>query len=454
MNKYPILAKEMMLHITPEGGTLYTGPVPLQTLNRPAADILSLCDGRHSLDEICGMLAKKYNDSIERVRDLVINFSKKSEERGNILFTNGEMFEKPIIGGNKNFWAPIAITVEITSQCDLSCIHCYAEAGARKRNEVSFEKWIKVLDGFHRAGTRLISITGGDPLAYPHIFQILDFCEDKFKVRLLTSGYRVNKDIVEKLSRYKNLEMIQVSLDGPDKETHDYIRGKKGSFEKATNAIRLLSEVGILTHVGMMAFRLNKDKIEDTIKLADKLGANVFAVGRVISLGRATKHDLSLTVDEMMSIGRDIEKFSQKYSHKNFNVRTKDNLKIELPLPSGDNEEKSIKEEILMKQNELLKIIGGNCGAGYRSMFINSIGVIKSCNLWDYTIGDVSKQSVEEILKSIHTQFCKDLKAPNSEMCSDCGRIYLCFGCHAHADIYSNNATHCKWKEQLICTPH
>lgn len=437
---YPVLAEKRMLYLTPEGGTVFIGNLPLQKVNPTGASILELCNGKHTTDEICVALAEKYDDDIARVTRIVDQFLEKSKERGNIYLTE-EPGGHPLICGNRELWVPYYVSVELTKKCDLHCIHCYAEAGPPPADELPTERWVKVLDELYHLGTLTVNITGGDPLAHPDIFDVLDFCEEKFHVIVSTSGYRIDKDTAQKLSEYKSIETIQVSLDGPDPETHNSIRGRNDSFQKAVTAIQLLSGLEPEVHVAMVVLPVNEDKIEETIILAKQLGANVFGAGRIYSVGRA-KGRFPLSVEKMVALDKKVTELSQKYSDETFVVRRRDPNVLQRTI-----DEDMSPDDMLTYGDALMKAVGGNCGAGFRSLFIQSDGKVIPCGMLDCLIGNVTETSVRDVLKSPVIQGFRELAAPHADICGECSTRLLCSGCHALAYVYSEENPDCKWRQ-------
>ena len=440
---YPKINESRLLHITPEGGELYIGNVP-QLLNRTAADILKLCNGKHSVEDICKIMAKRYNDKNERVKRLIQKFLEESEKRGNIILTASKDEKPPLISGNQDLWVPFSVTAEVTVGCDLRCIHCYAEAGPPKLNELSTSKWLEILDELHNLGTRSLAITGGDPFTRSDIFEILDFCNKKFAIRLLTSGYRINKVVVEILLSLKNIQTVQISLDGPDAKTHDYVRGKKGAFEKAVAAIKMLAEEDMNVEVAMVMLPVNKDKMEETILLAKKLGAKFFLWGRVFPCGRAAKKHL-LSSGEMRALFNEAISLTHKYSDKDFSVNGLGKTELLLMTSSALSLDK---DEI--EAGDILKVLGmKNCGAGYKTLFLTSTGDIKPCGILNYVMGTVMDRSIKEILQSSAAEFFRDLPTPSREMCNGCEKRDACSACHGAASIYGQEKVDCAWIRQF-----
>ena len=121
---------------------------------------------------------------------------------------------------------------QITSMCNRKCAYCY---GPTYHDELSIDKAKAVVDILASNGVKQIGLTGGEPLLYSCIKELVDYIFGKgIKIYLSTNCdlYQENAEwIKEKVS------IIGVPIDGSCSEINDSIRGT-GSFNAVTNAIR------------------------------------------------------------------------------------------------------------------------------------------------------------------------------------------------------------------------
>jgi len=440
---YPTLNENCFIYKTPEGGILYYGGFPLQKVNPTGISILEFCDGSHNLDKICQLLALKYHDELQKVTNITMRFLKESQKRGNVSFQDTPVIRSTFVSGNSKYWAPYYVSLELSKKCDLRCVHCYAEGSPYKSSQISSEKWIAILNDLYDLGTLTINLTGGDPFAYHAIFEILDHCEDKFKVIVPTNGFRINENAVATIRNYKCIKHIQVSLDGPDEQTHDAIRGRKGSFYRAVNAINLLSKnTSIDIHVAMVILPQNEGKLEGTIKLAKTLGAKQFTAGKVFSIGRS-KERFTITGEKLLEIDRQLVDLSKKYSDNNFYVRRRE---TEFLNTNFVNENVGL-EEMLELGDLVLSMMGGNCGAGCKSFLIKSNGDVLPCSMMEIVIDNVLERSIKSIIELPLVQdIFRNVHSPNKKICGNCGKNLLCMGCIAQAYIQSEKKA-CNWRK-------
>lgn len=113
-----------------------------------------------------------------------------------------------------------------------------------KEEQMTTAQYKRVLSDFRKwTGPAFIVFTGGEALLRKDISLILaDACEKGFMVELLTNGILLNEKNIEEIAGL-GLWRITISFDGLNPATHDYIRGRKGSFDKTTKAFDLLVDL-------------------------------------------------------------------------------------------------------------------------------------------------------------------------------------------------------------------
>lgn len=139
--------------------------------------------------------------------------------------------------------------IEVTTRCNSACVYCFANASHTATMEIPAEVIKDILvQGYHTA-YRHLHITGGEPLLYRHIFQVLDDAVNLgYETILLnTNGLLLNRSICSKLAGYPGLS-VTLSLEGIE-SLHDRFRGE-GSHEKVLNGL----ENGIAAGLDIIVF--------------------------------------------------------------------------------------------------------------------------------------------------------------------------------------------------------
>lgn len=151
----------------------------------------------------------------------------------------------------------------LTNECDQRCQHCYIWQKHEKeglRSTPTIEQCRMVISDFISFCDEMnvlphLSITGGDPLLYPLIWDVLELIRQKgVSFTILGNPFHLNSEIAKKL---KDLGCVsyQMSIDGLAK-THDSLR-KRGSFNATISALPVLHNAGIRSMIMATVSLLN-----------------------------------------------------------------------------------------------------------------------------------------------------------------------------------------------------
>lgn len=92
------------------------------------------------------------------------------------------------------------LTLEITSNCNLKCCHCYVENRAQKQMSrfLDFEMIKKVICEAYDMNAVTITLTGGEPMTHPNFNDIIEFIKSKgFVVFLKTNGTLISNNNIK-----------------------------------------------------------------------------------------------------------------------------------------------------------------------------------------------------------------------------------------------------------------
>jgi MoaA/NifB/PqqE/SkfB family radical SAM enzyme len=135
-----------------------------------------------------------------------------------------------------------SVFFHITTQCNLSCKHCYIDPEKHGAGEVPLESIIKWLDLLKQDNTDLV-LLGGEPTLHPELSSAIKYAR-KIGYRSITvdtNGY-LFCDILNKVTP-NDVDFFSFSLDGPDASTNDCIRGK-GAFDNCIQGIHAARKKG------------------------------------------------------------------------------------------------------------------------------------------------------------------------------------------------------------------
>jgi MoaA/NifB/PqqE/SkfB family radical SAM enzyme len=119
-----------------------------------------------------------------------------------------------------------------------------------------------------------VSFGGGEPLLYANkLFDIAGICKKMcFKTYFPTNAFLLDQNMADKICR-AGIDSVGISLDSLDEETHDYIRGKQGSWKKAVNAIDYLKQSCPGISINILTVIMGKN-IEHIIDLTQWVSEN------------------------------------------------------------------------------------------------------------------------------------------------------------------------------------
>jgi hopanoid biosynthesis associated radical SAM protein HpnH len=98
------------------------------------------------------------------------------------------------------------------------------------------------LDSVDECPAPVVTITGGEPFLYPHIFPLIDEVLKRGKHIYLCTNALLLEKALDTLKPHPNF-ILNIHMDGME-ETHDRILERKGTFKIAMSAIKKAKELG------------------------------------------------------------------------------------------------------------------------------------------------------------------------------------------------------------------
>jgi radical SAM enzyme (rSAM/lipoprotein system) len=224
----------------------------------------------------------------------------------------------------------VYLFLELTQRCNLSCRHCGSDCTAASgQPDLPKSKILEVLTGIrqrHDPGRITVAMAGGEPLLYPGLFELgRQITELGFPWGMVTNGWAWTLDTVAS-ARKAGMRTVTVSLDGLA-ETHDWLRGRKGSFERAVGTLRMLVAANWIQKVDVVTcvHQRNLTQLDDLRALLIELGVKAWRLFTISPIGRAVDDpDLSLSRDEFRQLmawihaQRDNEGIAIRYSESGY----------------------------------------------------------------------------------------------------------------------------------------
>jgi hopanoid biosynthesis associated radical SAM protein HpnH len=167
---------------------------------------------------------------------------------------------------------PLVLMLEPTHMCNLSCAGCgrIQEYQETQGQMLTLEE---CLDSVTACGTPVITITGGEPLVYPPIYELVqELIQRRKHIYLCTNALLLEKAL-PRLSPSARLT-LSVHLDGLA-PTHDRIIGRPGGYQQVIGAVKKAKEMGFQVITNTSVYReTDIAEVEELFTYLTELGIN------------------------------------------------------------------------------------------------------------------------------------------------------------------------------------
>lgn len=303
----------------------------------------------------------------------------------------------------------------LTNRCNYKCRSCGVWREKKQPTEISAEEIRTGFDALEKLGVAEIVLSGGNPLLRSDIDEILEDASKRFITTIYDNGSLAGK----KIDVLRKADFVAISLDTLNEEKNDYMRGVKGAYRKAMDAIDRLHTEGISVGVAPTVSQLNLYEMEDFTRHFTSRGIPVwFAVyshddARSQLFGIGKKND-ELEIADKAGMVKLCEKLVQmKRETRGIFVTDKSITALRRLFLTGERIWK--------------------CRALQNFLMVNPQGQISGCHLYEPIA------NVAEIPRLWNSQQFKALRAKYRE-CTRC--TYMCYlfysihnGVHGNVEI-------------------
>lgn len=316
-------------------------------------------------------------------------------------------------------------------RCNLTCKHCYATSADKDfPNELSREQISAVMQDLWQFGTRVLILSGGEPLMHPHIYDISAEAKAMgFYVGLSSNGTLIDESRIEQIAAV-GYDYIGVSLDGM-RQTHDLFRRRQGAFDESMRGIRLCHKHGLKVGLRFTITQDNAAELPLLLNLMDDEGIDKLYLSHLNYAGRGYKnraddvqHQVSRQAMELLfkTCWQDV----QQGREREFVTGNNDADGAFLLLWAR----RHIPEH-LPRIEAMLKAWGGN-SSGVNIANIDNEGRVHPDTMWwDYSLGTVKERPFSEIWQDTSDPLMAGLKQkerPVEGRCATCIHRPICGG--------------------------
>ena len=176
---------------------------------------------------------------------------------------------------------PLVLMLEPTHQCNLACAGCGRIQEYRNSlgESLTLEQ---CLESVEECGAPVVTVTGGEPLLYPPVFELLQELVHRHKHIYLCTNAILLEKALPKLPRSKRLT-LSVHVDGLA-ETHDRHLGRPGLFNLALRAIKAAKQQGFRVCTNTTIFKeTDVQEIESLFAQLTQIGVDGILVSPAYS---------------------------------------------------------------------------------------------------------------------------------------------------------------------------
>ena len=279
---------------------------------------------------------------------------------------------------------PATHTMQITTACQCDCVHCSA---ARHRDGIKAILSTDECKSFIRQsvalGVVIVIFTGGEPLLRKDLCELIASVNpDEAVSMIFTNGHLLDKEHVGALKR-AGLFSLMVSLDSPDPQEHDRMRGLSGCWQHAVDGIRRSLDAGLLCGISTYATpeRLHGGQVREMIELGRRLGVHEITIFDVVPTGRLLRQDESALLSaedkaELCALERQLNG-SDGYPH-------------------------------IITQAHVNGPTGAGCYAAWFQLYSTAYGDVTPCDFTPISFGNVREEPLADIWARMtsHPSYC------------------------------------------------
>jgi MoaA/NifB/PqqE/SkfB family radical SAM enzyme len=274
----------------------------------------------------------------------------------------------------------------------------------------------KGLDILRKLGIIEVVLSGGNPLLREDAEEIVDYTSRHFVTTVYDNGSMATR----KIEALRNVDFVAISIDSLDEAKNDHIKGVKGAWRKAMEAVETLHNEGINVSVTPTISQLNLNEIVDITNHFSQKGIPLWYC--------LYSHDLSTDANQLFRIGKMNNEFVIR--DKQAMVKLCDSL-----IEMKKNNRKILMTTELLKALRSLYLEGKrtwNCRALQNFLVVDHLGRIAGCHSHNFAA------SVFDLPKIWKSKKFDSLRRTYRE-CTQC--TYLCYIFYSlHGSPYGNLA--------------
>lgn len=306
---------------------------------------------------------------------------------------------------------PLDGGIELTSFCNMNCLHCYQQDIDRKPN-LSTDEIKDILDQLAEANVLFIYFTGGEIFTRPDFIDIYMYAKRKgFIISLLSNATIIPEAIFDVFEKYPP-QIFSTSVYGTSPSVYDKVTQTRGNFRKFIKNCKRIKELGINLELKFIVLKQNVHQFEDFIGLCEDFGLEVRYSAELFPTltGDRSVYNYRISNEEIV----DLIKYNKEFTKTLHHVTKLENK--------------------YSKQKSPPLFMCDICTTGF---LIDDRGFLNPCSRYRLEKYNLRKQSFSSAWADI--QNIKFTKAKKGYKCVKCKYLPICSPCTAQNILETGN---------------
>jgi radical SAM protein with 4Fe4S-binding SPASM domain len=284
-------------------------------------------------------------------------------------------------------WRPLYAVWEITLRCDLACHHCGSRAGHARPDELTTAEALDVVRQMADLGVNEVTLIGGEAYLRDDWTDIVRAVRTHGMECSITTGGRGLTPERAQAARDAGVQAVSVSIDGL-RETHDAMRGLRGSFDAAIAAMRNLNDAGLRVLSNTHINRTNLGELEAIYEVLKAERVRMWLFQITVAMGRAAdRPEILLEPYQVLDLMPRLARLKARTDASGPQMIAGNNIGYFGPYDR-------------LLRPHMPDQHCGSCGAGRLSLGLEANGDVKGCPSLpsqDYVGGNLREHSLRDI---------------------------------------------------------
>jgi MoaA/NifB/PqqE/SkfB family radical SAM enzyme len=283
---------------------------------------------------------------------------------------------------------PMAVTIAVTRQCQLGCVHCSALRTGSSGPDLSRDEIKRVVDECIELGVTNITFTGGEPLLRQDLEELVALVPgDKAVALVFTNALALDAKRAASL-KAAGAKAVFISLDDPDSAIHDDFRRRPGAYQAVKEGVKNAIQAGLPVCLSTYASNesVREGKLARLAAVGKEWGVHEISVFDVIPTGKLLREDnILLTKENHKELRRQAFEINKLYGGR----------------------PRVVTQSWTNTRSGMAIVVG--CLAGHLQFHVTSVGDFTPCDFTPLSFGNVRTESVGAIWRKVieHPAFRK-----------------------------------------------